>query len=101
MALTWQYPATATLKIDNNIDSNGYLITDELTTAAGQKTVSLKGFKTPEDDEDANAETSSYRAVATYIYGLFGLEDGLILSTGVSQANANLNGELEGGVNNG
>lgn len=94
MAAKWAYPKTATLRIDNNVDSNGYLITDD-TTATGAKTVSLKGYKTPTENEDANAATSAYRAVATYIYGLFGLETGLILSTGVSQANAVIDGEFE------
>ena len=95
MAAKWDYPATSTLKVDNGVDSNGYLITDGETTAAGTKTVSFKGYKTPVDDEDANAETSSYRAFTTVIYGLFGLEEGLILSTGVSQANAEISGEFE------
>lgn len=94
MAAKWTYPRTATLRIDNNVDSNGYLITDE-TAGTSTKTVSLKGYKTPTENEDANAESSAYRAVATYIYGLFGLETGLILSTGVSQANAVINGEFE------
>lgn len=94
MAAKWNYPETATLKVNNATDANGYLITDS-TTAAGQKAVSLKGFKTPTDDEDANAATSAYRAVTTVIYGLFGLQTGLMLSTGVSQANAVIDGDFE------
>lgn len=94
MAAKWSYPRTATLKVDNSVDSSGYLITDD-TTAVSAKVISLKGYKTPTENEDANAATSAYRAVTTYIFGLFGLETGLILSSGVSQANAVIDGEFE------
>lgn len=95
MAAKWNYPETSTLKIYNNVDADGNLIVDGSVTAVTTKAISFKGYKTPTDDEDANAETSSYRAMATVIYGLFGLEEGLLLNTGISQANAEIDGDFE------
>lgn len=94
MAAQWSYPSTATLRVNNRVDSNGYLITDS-SQGTGVKAVSLKGYKTPTQNEDANSATSAYRAVTTVIYGLFGLQTGLILGSGVSQANAVIDGEFE------
>ena len=95
MAAKWSYPETATLRVNNSTDASGFLITDEESTAVNVKAVALKGYKTPTENQDANAATSSYRAVTSVIYGLFGLESALILGSGVSQANAVIDGDFE------
>lgn len=86
--MEWQYPKTATLRIDNTIDQNGYLITDGEVTPAGQKTLSLKGFKVPASGEDAEASTSSLQTVARVIFGIFGLGDGLVTGGATAQLTA-------------
>lgn len=95
MSAKWNYPSTATITISNGVDDDGYLITEfNDETAVGEKGVSFKGFKTPEDDEDANASTSTLKAMAT-IYGVFGLEDGLNLNTATVSAKAEIDGDLD------
>lgn len=86
--MEWQYPKTATLRINNGVDSEGYLITDEEVTPADQKTLSLRGFKVPASGEDASDETSSLQAVATVIFGLFGLEAALDTLSATAQLTA-------------
>lgn len=94
MAFQWNYPATSQIKFTAGTDSNGYLNTDEEVQPTGQKTLSFKGYKTPLDGEDADAETSNYRSfVNVIIYGLFGLQNAVPLTSGKAALTAELEGE--------
>lgn len=87
--MEWQYPKLSTLRIANNLDEDGYLITDGGTqTAASQKTLNLKGFKVPADGEDAEETTSSLQTVCNTIFKVFGLGSGLVPSGATSQVTA-------------
>ena len=94
MAFQWNYPNTSQIKFTANTDKDGYLITSEESTPTGAKTLNFKGYKTPLDDEDADAETSHYRSfVDVIVYGLFGLETAVPLNSGKAALTAVLEGE--------
>lgn len=96
MAAKWTYPNTSTLSISNAYDSSGYIINDNNSgTPAENKTVSFKGYKTPEDDEDANESSSTFKVMTEIIYGLFGLDSGLQWNTAYANAKAEIDGEFE------
>lgn len=97
MAAKWDYPVTGTFRINNSVDASGYLITDINTgTPASQRQISIKGFATPDDDQDANGSNSTFKLFTEYVLGnIFGLNSGLDWMSTSVQANATIDGEFE------
>lgn len=87
--MEWQYPKLATLRIENNLNADGYLIVNGSSdTPVDQKTLSFKGFKVPASGEDAEASTSSLQTFCNVILGIFNLGDHLISSGATAQITA-------------
>ncbi len=97
MAAKWNYPSIGNFRIDNAVDSNGYLITDiNEGTAANNRQISVKGFATPEDDQDANSSSSTFKLFTEYVLGnVFGLNSGLNWNSASVQASATISGEFD------
>lgn len=62
----WSQPATAELKVDLRLDSNGFIVVDPTVSTAATKGFTLKGFVA--NGTFANAETL-FRAILTDIVG--------------------------------
>lgn len=68
---TWNYDRTSTFSGTLNTDANGNIIaTEDSATAAGRKTFSIKGFKTPTDEQTDTTIPGTFGSIVGGVFGV-------------------------------
>lgn len=68
---TWNYDKTSTFTGALNVNSSGNIIgIDDEDTYAGHKTFSIKGFKTPTDNQSDTAFPGTFGSIVGGVFGV-------------------------------